>query len=131
MHENNLPEPLLLAYLGDSVLEVMVRRYLVSACRSAAECNQKALLFVTAKAQSEAAKNMLPFLTDGERELFARFKNAKSPSNPRNVDLYSYRLATGLEAMFGYWYLCGKKERMEEIFSLVFLKKEGASDGKL
>ena len=113
----------MLAYLGDSVLEVAVREFLLSVCPDPAACNRAALQFVTASAQSEAAKKMIPFLTEEERERFTRFKNAKSPSNPRNVDLYSYRLATALEAMFGLWHLEGNSEREKEIFSLIYSEK--------
>lgn len=112
--------PLLLAYLGDSAMEVLVRKHLVLVCRDAASCNRRALEFVTAKSQSAVIKQNLDFLTEEERSIFTRAKNAKSHSNPRNTDLYSYRLATGLEAVFGYHCLCGEEERNEELFRHFF-----------
>ncbi|MBR2616051.1 MAG: ribonuclease III [Clostridia bacterium] len=113
--------PLLLAYLGDAVMEVLVRKHLVSFCKDNAECNRLALDFVTAKRQSDAIRAHLSDLTEEERGLFTRAKNAKSSSCPRNTDLYSYRLATGLEAVFGYNSLLGREERNEELFRLLFL----------
>ena len=113
--------PLLLAYLGDSVMEVLVRKHLLKECKTSAECNRKALDFVTAKKQSEAIKKHLDLLTEEEAALFTRSKNAKANSVPRNVDLYSYRLATGLEAVFGYNECLGRQARNEELFRLLFL----------
>lgn len=115
--------PLLLAYLGDSVMEVLVREYLIGRFSTSADCNKEALSFVTAKSQSDAIRNNLDLLTEEERELFTRAKNAKSLSAPRNVDLYSYRLATGLEAIFGYHHLCGNEKRNRELFEALFFQK--------
>lgn len=114
-----IDSPLLLAYLGDAVMEVLVRKNLIGICKTSAECNQKALEFVTATAQSEAIKGNLHLLTEEEQDVFRRGKNAKSTA-PRNIDVYSYRLATGLEAVFGFNALSGREERNEELFKLLF-----------
>ena len=113
--------PLLLAYLGDAVMEVLVRKHVLPQGKNSAECNKLALNFVTAKKQSQAIKKGLDYLTEEERSLFTRAKNTKAPSNPRNADLYSYRLATGLEAVFGYNSLLGRDLRNEELFEKLFL----------
>jgi len=113
--------PLLLAYLGDAVMEVLVRKHVLSQGKNSAECNKLALNFVTAKKQSNAIKAGMDHLTEEEKALFTRAKNAKAPSNPRNTDLYSYRLATGLEAVFGYNALKGEEKRNEELFEKLFL----------
>ncbi len=113
--------PLLLAYLGDAVMEVLVRKHLIGHCKTSAQCNQKALDFVTAGSQSKAIRAHMDCLTSEEKDLFTRAKNAKSNSAPRNIDLYSYRLATGLEAVFGYNALNGNTERNEELFKMLFL----------
>ncbi len=110
--------PLLLAYLGDSVWEEKVREALIFSCPDPGECSRRALEYVTASAQSEAAKRLLPHLTEEEKDLFTRAKNAKSRSAPRNVPLYTYRLATALEALFGMWRLSGGEERMREALTL-------------
>ena len=120
MNDDRELSPLLLAYLGDAVMEVLVRRFLVQHLPDSAACNRKALSFVTARSQSDAVRRLRPHFTPEEEALFVRSKNAKAPSVPRNVDLYSYRLATGLEALFGYHALRGEDRRNEELFSLAF-----------
>lgn len=119
MQEMN-DSPLLLAYLGDAVMEVLVRRYVIGLKSNSADCNALALSFVTAKSQSEAIKGKTDLLTEEEKAIFTRGKNAKSNSGPRNIDPYSYRLATGLEAVFGYNELKGNRARNEELFELLF-----------
>ena len=115
------PSPLLLAYLGDSVMEVLIRERLIERKDTdSARCNREALEFVTAAKQSAAAKRIRELFTPEEEELFSRAKNAKSNSNPRNVDLYSYRLATALEAVFGYHHIRGEKERNAELLRLCY-----------
>ena len=120
MIEPSSLSPLLLAYLGDSVLETAVRERLIARFPDPGECNRKALDFVTAVRQSEAARRLLPHLSDEEKDLFTRAQNAKSHSVPRNVPVYSYRLATALEALFGYWHLTGREERLKEAFAIAF-----------
>ncbi len=113
----HLPSPLLLAYLGDSVMEVLVREHLVIQHGvNSASCNKAALEFVTAAHQAEAAKRVKEILTEEELELFTRAKNAKSNSAPRNVSLFTYRLATAYEALFGYHALRGENGRNRELF---------------
>lgn len=113
--------PLLMAYLGDAVMEVLVRKHVLTIGKTSAECNALALSFVTAEKQSEAIKKGIELLTEEEKGIFTRGKNAKANSAPRNIDVYSYRLATGLEAVFGYNELLGKEKRNEELFRLLFL----------
>ena len=119
---DSCPDLLLLAYLGDAVMEVLVRKHVIESSKTSAECNRKALAFVTAKSQSRAIKEHLDVLTEEERELFTRAKNQKTPSAPRNVDLYSYRLATGLETVFGWNSREGRDLRNEELFRKLFLE---------
>lgn len=117
MEEAKTPSPLLLAYLGDAVMEVMVREHLIlQPGMTGAKCNQMALEFVTAAHQAEAAKRVRDLLTEEEQELFTRAKNAKSNTVPRNVSIFTYRLATAWEALFGYHALRGEQERNRELF---------------
>ena len=124
-----IPSPLLLAYLGDAVMEVLVREYLVGLPGvNSAKCNRLALEFVTAARQAEAAKRVREELTEEEREVFTRARNAKSRSAPRNVDLNTYRLATAFEALFGYLWLVGEHERAKYLFSVAYPSVETKSD---
>lgn len=113
--------PLILAYVGDSALELLVREKLALSGNShPGEVNRMALEYVTAKKQCEACKKLQPHLDERESDIFRRGKNAKSNSNPRNVTIYEYRRATGLEAVFGYNYLSGNHARNRELFSIAY-----------
>ncbi len=113
--------PLILAYVGDSALELLVREKLALSGNShPGEVNKMALNYVTAKKQCAACARLKPYLDERESDIFRRGKNAKSNSNPRNVTIYEYRRATGLEAVFGYNYLIGNHERNRELFAIAY-----------
>lgn len=116
--------PLLtLAYLGDAVLCLKARETLLSlGHKKPCECTKAELLFVQAEHQAAAAKVLLPLFTEEEKTLFSRAKNAKSHSAPRHTDLYTYRLATALEAVFGQLHLSGQTERIDYLFEIGFEK---------
>ncbi|MBQ2252971.1 MAG: Mini-ribonuclease 3 [Clostridia bacterium] len=116
--------PLLtLAYLGDAVLCLKARETLLSlGYKKPCECTKSELLFVQAEYQAAAAKLLLPLFTEEEKALFSRAKNAKSHSAPRHTDLFTYRLATALEAVFGQLHLDGKTERIDALFRIGFEK---------
>ena len=112
----------MLAYLGDSVYETLVREYILTEHKAltAADANRVALDFVTARRQSEVTEKLKAVLTEEEADIFRRGKNAKTPSVPKSASLYEYRLATGLETLFGYNYLCGRGDRNRELFNIAF-----------
>lgn len=117
----NNTNPLILAYVGDSALELLVREKLaLSGNPHPGEVNKTALNYVTAKNQCAACERLKPHFTEKEADIYRRGKNAKSNSAPRNVSLYEYRKATGLEAVFGYNYLLGNLERNRELFVLAY-----------
>ena len=110
-----------LAYLGDSVIEMCVREYLVKAgYSSSAKLNKKALDYVRAPMQSEAMKKLLPHLTDEEEAVFKRGRNLGHSSTPKSATVSEYRMATGMEALFGYLHLAKKEERIKELFALAY-----------
>ena len=117
----NLPETLMLAYLGDAVIELLVREHLIKeGFISSADANREALKFVTATAQCEAAKKIMPLLTEEEADMFRLGKNARPHSTPRNVSSYTYHLATGFEVVFGYNHFLGKDERNLVLFDSAY-----------
>ncbi|MBQ9940437.1 MAG: ribonuclease III [Clostridia bacterium] len=122
--------PLVLAYVGDAVFEVLVREKLASSGNSkTGELNRMALDFVTAKNQCRVCDKLSEYLTEAEQDIFRRAKNAKGNSGPRSVTVYEYRKATGLEAVFGYNHLMGNDLRNKELFNLIFdIKKEKDND---
>lgn len=107
-----------LAYLGDSVLEVMVREHLVKKGHSKKEhLSFLALAFVTATAQSNAFENIEELLTEEELDVYKRGRNNYHTGNvPKSATPLEYRRATGFEALLGYLYLTGRKERLEMLF---------------
>jgi ribonuclease-3 family protein len=106
-----------LAYLGDCVIELLVRRHLVlSGIGTAKNLNKKALEYVCAPAQAEAVKNILDILTDEEEAYFRRGRNIGHTNTPKSATVAEYRSATGMETLFGYLHLTGQNERAEELF---------------
>ena len=131
MSENtNLYSNAALAYLGDSAIELCVREYLVKerGLSSSAKLNKEALLFVKASRQAEAMKNILPFLTEEETDVFHRGRNMGHSNVPRSATVAEYRSATGMEALFGWLYLERREERMKELFRIAYKLDE--SDGE-
>lgn len=115
--------PLALAYYGDAVLCRFARETLLGAgVTRPADCTKEELNFVTAESQAQAAQELSGVFTDAEQELFRRAKNAKSHSAPRHTDLYTYRLATALEAVIGYLALSGDENRARFLFETGFKK---------
>ena len=106
-----------LAYLGDSVIELCVREYLVNlGISSSAHLNQKALKYVKASSQAEAMKNILPLLDEEEAAVFRRGRNIGHSQTPKSASVSEYRSATGMEALFGWLRLKNKNERIDELF---------------
>lgn len=111
-----------LAYLGDCAIELCVREYLVKekGLSSSAKLNKEALKFVKASAQAEAMKNILDILTEEETNVFHRGRNMGHSSTPKSATVAEYRSATGMEALFGWLYLAGKQERINELFRIAY-----------
>ena len=107
-----------LAYLGDSVLEVCVRTYLVTerGLSTSAHLNRASLEFVRASAQSEAMNRMEPLLTETEAAVYRRGRNVGHTNVPKSATVQEYRRATGMETLFGYLYVRGEQDRIERLF---------------
>ena len=109
-----------LAHVGDAVYELLYRSKLCSDGHTAvAEMHRMTVAFVRAEAQAEAAAKLLPVLTQDETSVFKRGRNAKVNSVPHNADIGQYHAATGLEALFGWLYLLGRTERINELFNII------------
>ncbi len=113
-----------LAYLGDSVIELCVREMLVEkGVSSAKNLNSTALLFVKAEAQADAMKTILPLLSEEENAAYRRGRNIGHTNVPKSATVGQYRMATGMEALFGYLYLKGEKGRINKLFALAYEEK--------
>ena len=107
-----------LAYLGDSVLEVLVRERLVRL--GVKNPSVESLKYVTAPVQSDAVEKILPSLTEEEEDVYRRGRNSVHSGVPRHATPAQYRRATGLETLFGFLYLTGRAERARELFEAAF-----------
>ena len=110
-----------LAYLGDSVIELCVREALVQkGVSSAKNLNSTALKFVKAEAQAEAIMKILPLLSEEENAAYRRGRNIGHTNVPKSATMGQYRMATGMEALFGYLHLLGRSERIRELFAVAY-----------
>lgn len=111
--------PLTLAYLGDGVYELLVRETLILRCNKPnGKLHSEALSFVSATGQSNGLEAILPLLTEEETAIFKRGRNSDATGH-RNSDIIQYKRATGLETLFGYLYLIGRTDRVEELFEKI------------
>src|SRR5574344_2686418 len=107
-----------LAYLGDAVYELKVREYLIN--QKIAKINdlqKESLEFVTAKKQAYFLDILLKnnFFSDNEIEIIKTARNSKTHSKPKNCDILTYKHATALEAVIGYFYIEQKINRIDEL----------------
>ena len=109
--------PLVLAFVGDGVETLYVRTKVALASEAKANAlHRQTAEEVNAHAQSSQAEKILPFLTEEEKDIYLRARNSKSRHHAKNFSVGDYRRASGLEAVIGYLYLTGEKERLEELF---------------
>lgn len=114
-----------LAHVGDAVYELLTRTMLCERGHSSvSELHRLTVSMVNAPAQARAAERLVPVLTDEELSVYRRGRNTKVNSVPHNADIGQYHAATGVEALFGWLYLQGRLERIEELFGLITDKEE-------
>ena len=107
-----------LAFIGDTVFDLLVRTALVTEKkRPVNEQNREAASLVNARNQSRMAGILEPLLTEEEKAVYLRGRNAKSATHAKNASIQEYRRATGLEAVFGYLYLQGRVDRILELYA--------------
>lgn len=109
-----------LAYIGDAVYELIVRRRLVTHPEGTAHPGTYALPYVTAASQSAALARMEDALTEEELAVFKRGRNCVHGNVPKNASAVDYRRATGLEALMGHLWLTDNFQRACELFDLAF-----------
>ncbi len=114
-----------LAFVGDSVQTLYERTSVIHAgCAKPNVLHKQVASKVSARAQAEAAKNILPVLTDREQDVYKRARNVKPHTLPKNADQNTYRVASGLEAVIGYLYLTGQEDRLQELLEIGYKEKE-------
>ena len=113
---------LVLAYLGDTIYENYVRKYLIGkGIGNVNDLQKESINYVSAKSQAKFLQDMLDnnFLSDEEITDVKRARNYKTTSHPKNCDIVTYKYATGLESLIGYLDLEGKKDRIDEIMNFI------------
>jgi ribonuclease-3 family protein len=113
-----LPSALSLAYLGDAVYSLHIRRMLIErGYEKSVTLNEYSLAYVTAEQQARVMRHIEPLLLDDEREVFHRAMNSKHLNRPKHTSIADYRYATGFEAVLGMLYWIDDKERMNELLA--------------
>lgn len=113
---------LVLAYLGDSIYELIIRKHLISKGIVKVNILQKeAIKYVSATSQAKFLKELMDnnFFTDEELRVIMNARNQKNNHKPRNCDIITYKYATGLEALIGYLYMNDNKDRINEIMEYI------------
>jgi ribonuclease-3 family protein len=121
-----------LAYLGDAIYELYVRKYIVdTGIAHADRLHRAAIRFVNAGAQADVMRALLNadeiVTDDDERSLVRRARNRKSANKPKNADPMDYKWATALEALLGYYYMTEQTRKIEDIILFALNRIEGAA----
>lgn len=124
--------PLTLAYIGDGVYELVIRTILVKKANCPVNrLHRKASGLVKASAQSGMMEIIEPLLTEEEKGVYRRGRNAHSATMAKHATMADYRRATGFEALMGYLYLSGRTERMVDLVALAMTKTGKADSGDM
>lgn len=122
----NTMSPLTWAYIGDSVYELYVREFLVNTTKfKPHKLHLEAIKYVKAKAQAEILEKIEEKLTENEKEIVKRGRNAENHHLPKNATVQEYMYSTGFEALIGYLYLTKQDERLKEILDFCIEKCDG------
>lgn len=123
----NQINPLVFAYLGDSIYELNIRIHLISkGISNVNDLQRTAKNFVSAKKQSLFLNELITnnVLNEEEISIVKRARNTKTNSHPKNTDIITYKYATALEALIGYLYLSDNKNKIDEIMKFIIEKSE-------
>jgi len=115
-----LKNPTELAFVGDAVFELLVREHLATSHPAApAAMHRTGVEYVCARSQRQFLGCIEDLLDEEESAVVRRGRNASRVSVPRNTEPLDYRLATGLEALFGYLFLLGRGDRIRQLFARI------------
>lgn len=117
--------PLSLAFMGDGVLELLVRQHLVERSRLLpGKLHAEAVRYVSARSQFLEMKLLEPMLTEEEHTVFRRGKNANKATVAKHASVEEYRTSTGFECLLGWLYLKGRNERIMELMDVLWREFE-------
>ncbi len=119
-HEVSQYSPLVLAFLGDSVYDTLVRDFLLrQANMPVSKLHSAKIKLVCAEFQSSVYDITAENLTEKELAVLKRGRNATGNTVPKHADAADYRRATAVECLFGYLFLLGRYDRINELFTLI------------
>lgn len=119
IEEVSLMKPLVWAYIGDNVYELFIRMKLVNSTNlDPHRLHIETIKYVKAKAQAETLKKIHDFLTEKEKDIVRRGRNAEAHHLPKNAELVDYKYATAFEALIGYLYLSKQDKRLKDILNM-------------
>ena len=124
MENVNLLSTSVLAFVGDGVYGLCVRTKLALVNRPSGELHKLSVEYVKAAAQAKAFRIIEPFLTEEEISVFKRGRNFHTSTTPKSATNKEYHTATGLEALFGYLYLCDRQDRINQLFGIIWNSNE-------
>ena len=111
--------PLTWAYIGDAVYELYVRNYFINTTKlKPHKLHIESIKYVKASAQSEILKRIYNNLTEEEKDIVRRGRNAENHHLPKNANVQEYMYATAYEALLGYLYLTKQTQRLQEILKI-------------
>ena len=113
-----------LAHVGDGVYELLVRTHLAhEGAQKVQDLHKRTVSFVSAPAQAAAMEKLLPELTEEEHKYYRRGRNARVHP-PSGCTIAQYHAATALETLFGYLWLTGQRERIDELFGRILEERD-------
>ena len=108
--------PLIWAYVGDSVYELYIRTHLTNTTKlKPHKLHIESIKYVKAGAQAKILENLMNELTEQEKEIVKRGRNAENHHLPKNATVQEYMYSTAFEALIGYLYLTKQDKRLKEI----------------
>ena len=117
--------PLQMAYIGDTVHDLYVRSLLLARGMTVGRMHRQAVRMVSAHAQAKMLEAIETELTESEADVARRGRNAQAKhAAPKNADPADYSHATGLEALWGYLYLSGQTQRLDELMKAALARTE-------
>lgn len=116
--EVRLMNPLVWAYVGDSVYELFIRNYLTNTTKlKVHELHVKAIGYVKASAQAKILKELEEGLTEEEKDIVRRTRNTQNHHIPKNADPSDYMYATAFEGLIGYLFLTRQNARLDDLLN--------------
>lgn len=123
--------PLVLAYMGDAVYELLIRDRIVrSGNRQVNKMHHEAVHYVKASTQARLAQLLEAELSEDERAVMKRGRNAHSNTMAKNASMIDYRMATAFEALLGYLWLSGAQKRLTSLVKTGLARFEAEERGE-